>query len=230
MRRCEQAVTSVNQACGSAPSNTGSFTFPPSCSAQCAAVFNPFFGNGNGACFAALGLSYAQTSQFSAFGALCAAAGGAGGGVCPPPPPCIGGSQLESRYVLVDQAMSWEQANQYCQANYRALASIHSKDENDIAFGMCAASQIMNPCIDRFVDSQTCAGAEGCWIGMHQPRGSTLTNDEIVAFDNTGQCMVDHRISAVRPRSLLALLLLLVLVLSCSCSCSCSSSCSCSCP
>ena len=34
------------------------------------------------------------------------------------------------------------------------------------------------------------------WIGMHQPRGTAMTNDEFVLFDNTGQCMVDHRISA----------------------------------
>ena len=176
----------------------GSFSFPPTCSPTCAATFNPWFGGGQGSCFAALGLSYSQTQQFAAFGALCGgggAGGGGGGGMCPPPPPPCPGA-VESRYVLVDQAMSWAQADQFCRSRYRSLASIHSGDENELAFAACEASTLLNPCIDRFVDADTCVGAEGCWIGMHQPRGTGLTNDEFVLFDNTGSCMVDHRISA----------------------------------
>ena len=92
--------------------------------------------------------------------------------------------------------MTWAQAEQYCRSRYRSLASIHSDDENELAFGHCSASQTLNPCIDRYLDSATCVGAEGCWIGLHQPRGTGLTNDEFNLFDNTGSCMVDHRISA----------------------------------
>jgi hypothetical protein len=87
------------------------------------------------------------------------------------------------------------QAKQYCQSRYRDLASIHSDDESDIAFSVCEASQTMNTCVDRFVDAGTCTGAAGCWIGLHQQVGQRYSTDEVTAFDNTGQCHVDHRIS-----------------------------------
>ena len=115
------------------------------------------------------------------------------------------GRELEDRFVLVDQKMSWTQAQQYCQARYHDLASIHSKDEQDLAVAKCAARSNSNMCVDRWVDEQTCCGsagclpgnnqqsdgANGCWIGLHQPYGHG--DREVTAFDNRGQCNVDQR-------------------------------------
>ena len=154
------AVTAVNTACGASGVGGPSFAFPPSCSANCAATFVPWFGGGTGACFLALGLSPQQAQQFASFGSLCSTAGGGGGagGTCPVCPSCAG---IENRYVLVDQPMTWAQADAYCTSNYRSLASIHSADENELAVAACETSTSLNPCVDRFVDAATCVGAEG---------------------------------------------------------------------
>lgn len=188
-----QEVNTVTSTCGSGPPSAAGISLPSTCSSACASVFNNWYMNGNGPCFLALNLPSTMSSTFASFSSLCAASGG---GMCPHTPPvCSGGEPVDNRFVLVDQPMTWQQAKQYCQSRYRDLASIHSDDESDIAFSVCEASQTMNTCVDRFVDAGTCTGAAGCWIGLHQQVGQRYSTDEVTAFDNTGQCHVDHRIS-----------------------------------
>ena len=168
-------------------------------------MFNPWFSGGNGNCFTALGLSPADVPTFQSFGALCSAAVGGGGGQCPTTT-CSNGRTVEDRFVLVDQHMTFTQAQQYCQSRYHDLASIHSKDEQDLAISKCAQRTNPNTCVDRWVDETTCCatagclpgnnqqsdGVNGCWIGLHQPFGHG--EREVVAFDNTQQCNVDQRL------------------------------------
>ena len=69
----------------------------------------------HGNCFTALGLSPADVPTFQSFGALCSAAVGGGGGQCPTTT-CGNGRTVEDRFVLVDQHMTFTQAQQYAYA------------------------------------------------------------------------------------------------------------------
>lgn len=183
------AINAVQTACPSpsAPLAGQAISLPSTCSATCASAFNSWYMGGQGACFTALNLPPTMISTFQNFGGLC----GGGGAVCPQTA-CPGAA--EDRYVLVDQAMSWAQAQSYCRSRYRDLASIHSADEEELARAKCGTSATMNHCVDRFVDSASCTGTAGCWIGLHQAIGQSYSTDEVVVFDNAAQCHVDHRI------------------------------------
>eukprot|EP01048_Picozoa_sp_COSAG05_P018934 COSAG05_NODE_2862_length_2560_cov_5.832588_4_plen_252_part_00 len=103
--------------------------------------------------------------------------------------------------------MSWNDAREYCKSRYQELASIHSKEDQQIAMAKCATRSKPNKCEDRWESTKTCCadavpkclpgnnqnsdGSNGCWIGLHQPFGHG--EREVVAFDNRQQCNVDQR-------------------------------------
>ena len=72
----QHVATLVTEACqGSSSSDVGpsskSFDLPKHCSTDCAAVCLPWFGDGRGACFTALGLDEQSEQAFRAFAAIC---------------------------------------------------------------------------------------------------------------------------------------------------------------
>lgn len=106
------------------------------------------------------------------------------------------------KYTMVDQPMTWPAAQAYCRANFDDLAAIHSDRDHEDALNTCEARSGANPvrtpaiyccccccccsdprvvsltdclrlqCVDRFEDADSCAGSQGCWIGLREPMGA----------------------------------------------------------
>ena len=78
----------------------------------------------------------------------------------PPPPPA---SPTQGRFVAVPTPMSIRASVDYCRANYAALASIHSIEEQRQAALACSSFANAD---GTTVSDQAANGGYGCWIGF----------------------------------------------------------------
>ena len=66
-----------------------------------------------------------------------------------------GEAAAEASLTMVEMTLSWSDADQYCQESFGShLASIHSADQNELAFEMCQSGA-----------STSSSDFIGCWIG-----------------------------------------------------------------
>lgn len=91
------------------------------------------------------------------------------------------------RFVAVGRTMSYNDAVDYCEQHYRALASIHSYDEQQQAASACHAYADASESATSNADGSDGNAKYGCWIGF-QDLGS---EGGFVWFDGSSVSFVD---------------------------------------